>query len=426
MPGELDPQRERWSACQAPETEGGTLVDAALASVRQARSAWCRFITANDVGRTGSHQAGFYIPKLAAPALFELPSERGQNLHRDVWIRWQGGERVGSRIHYYGQGTRNEHRLTRLGRDFAFLSDEHIGSLLILSRLGETDYEGWVLDADEDIEAFYTALRLPPGASNLLLDPAQALSLDERLDKLLAHYAATLRNFPPSPEMSQRARQLSDQAYHLTPEQAAATPDRSLLRWTQAEWQLFRRLEDRLYTSLLHTPFESVEQFVTAAQAVLNRRKARAGKSLEHHLAALFTARRLRYEAQAMTELGKRPDFLFPGAAEYADLTYPSERLATLAAKTTCKDRWRQALSEADRVSYKYLFTLQQGISAAQLAEMAASGLSLVVPAANVITFPEEGRDRLLTLEGFIQRIAKWQGTGNKEQGTGNREHSVI
>lgn len=51
-----------------------------------------------------------------------------------------------------------------------------------------------------------------------------------------------------------------------------------------------------------------------------------------------------------------------------------------LAVKTTCKDRWRQALNEANKINKIYLFTLQEGVSVAQFNEMRAEGVTLVVP----------------------------------------------
>ena len=35
------------------------ILDSAIQSVQQSKAAWCRFITGNDTGATGSHQAGF-------------------------------------------------------------------------------------------------------------------------------------------------------------------------------------------------------------------------------------------------------------------------------------------------------------------------------------------------------------------------------
>ena len=101
-------------------------------------------------------------------------------------------------------------------------------------------------------------------------------------------------------------------------------------------------------------------------------RKSRAGKSFEHHLAALFSGNELLFEEQVVTEGNKKPDFIFPSANAYHDRAFSDERLVFLAAKTTCKDRWRQILNEADRFKgkTKYLCTLQQGMTVKQVNEM--------------------------------------------------------
>ena len=111
-------------------------------------------------------------------------------------------------------------------------------------------------------------------------------------------------------------------------------------------------------------------RLIDFANSILNRRKSRAGKSLEHHLATIFSANRLHYEQQIVTEGNKRPDFIFPSGKAYHDIVFPTKDLVFLGAKTTCKDRWRQILNEANRIKDKYLFTLQQGISKNQLSEM--------------------------------------------------------
>ena len=110
-------------------------------------------------------------------------------------------------------------------------------------------------------------------------------------------------------------------------------------------------------------PFPSIDAFVSMANEVLNRRKSRAGKSLEHHLADIFTQNSLLFEEQVITEEKKKPDFVFPSGECYHNMAFPGDLLTVLGAKTTCKDRWRQVLNEADRVDDNCLFTLQQGVS---------------------------------------------------------------
>ena len=87
------------------------------------------------------------------------------------------------------------------------------------------------------------------------------------------------------------------------------------------------------------------------------------------------------------------------------------EKLTVLAAKTTCKDRWRQVLNEADRLrdDYKYICTLQQGISSTQMDEMEAEKVVLVVPKPYISSYPAEKRQGILTIHDFIHRVKALQ-----------------
>ena len=40
-------------------------------------------------------------------------------------------------LSYYGQGTRNEYRITRFGRGFPFFQDDNVGDLLIIAKYTE-------------------------------------------------------------------------------------------------------------------------------------------------------------------------------------------------------------------------------------------------------------------------------------------------
>ena len=175
------------------------------------------------------------------------------------------------------------------------------------------------------------------------------------------------------------------------------------------EYMLFRALEYDRYGEKITKGFKDVDEFVKVANMVLNRRKSRAGKSLEHHLAAIFDGNNIMYSAQAVTEGNKKPDFIFPSVEAYHDRSYSVERLITLAAKTTCKDRWRQVLNEADRLKGepKYLCTLQQGISIAQMDEMQAENVILVVPKPYIRTYPVERQNRIWTLADFVKYVQR-------------------
>ena len=97
---------------------------------------------------------------------------------------------------------------------------------------------------------------------------------------------------------------------------------------------------------------------------------------------------------------------------EYHDMAFSVENLCTLAAKTTCKDRWRQILNEADRLrdENKYLCTMQQGISSAQMDEMQAENVVLVVPEPYIVSYPKDRRDRIWTIGQFVDYVKKMEG----------------
>ena len=185
-----------------------------------------------------------------------------------------------------------------------------------------------------------------------------------------------------------------------------------LLRWTDEEYRLFKALEEARYGDIVSRGFNTVDDFVLMANQVLNRRKSRAGKSLEHHLSAIFDENKIRYTAQAITEGNKKPDFLFPSEEAYHDMTFSVEKLCTLAAKTTCKDRWRQILNEADRLrdENKYLCTMQQGISAPQMDEKKKKKVILVVPKEYHTYYPRDRRDRIWTIKHFVEYVMEMEG----------------
>ena len=133
------------------------------------------------------------------------------------------------------------------------------------------------------------------------------------------------------------------------------------------------------------------------------------GLSLENHLEAVFACHGLRYVRGTETENRSKPDFLFPGAAEYHDLQFPAERLTMLGAKSACKDRWRQVLPEAGRIDVKHLLTLEPSISANQTDEMAARGVQLVLPRELHETYAPAPRSSLMDLDTFINLVTRRQ-----------------
>lgn len=387
------------------------IAQAAISSVLSADKSFCKFLSANDTGLTGGHQAGIYISKPAVPILFDTPGVRGENKEKWVDILWHDGNKTRSRFIYYGVGTRNEYRITNFGRGFEYLQPEYTGALFVFSEDDTENYNGFILNSDDEINQFLDAFGLSPADTNKMIN-IKAVSPEKQekteFDKFIN---ALAEEFPSSEEMSRAAREIQNTVYdHM--EYITGDPDKKLIDWTESEYRLFRALEYARYGNMIKGGFSSVEEFITTANVVLNRRKSRAGKSLEHHLSALFEGNNIRFSSQAVTEGNKRPDFIFPSGTAYHDHKYPVDKIITLAAKTTCKDRWRQIINEADRLRgmNKYLCTLQQGISSSQMDEMLSEKVILVVPKPYISSYPKDRQGQIWTLNKFISYVKEIEG----------------
>lgn len=205
----------------------------------------------------------------------------------------------------------------------------------------------------------------------------QDLTLD--VDQLLTKFNKT---FPTTKVFSKYARDTLP-----NPVSAIDDPDSALEAWMDHEEKLFRALERSIVKEKLVTGFAEVDDFISFSLSVQNRRKSRVGHALENHLSAVFDANALRYERGGRTENNSRPDFLFPGSLEYHNPEIGSPPLRMLGAKTTCKDRWRQVLTEAAKIPDKHLFTLETAISQNQLQEMHGASLKLVSTPAVLATY---------------------------------------
>lgn len=382
----------------------------AILLVNNSEFAYCHYITPNDVGATGGHQCGFTFAKPCYKMFFDEEGIRGSNKDKFVDIDWQKGlMKTNSRAIYYGVGTRNEYRLTRFGLGFEFLRDEYIGSLQIMTRDQGGDYYAYVLSDQGNIEDFMDAFNLDVTKGNQIIDHSATISPDVLIESDFRNFIENHTDFPDTVEMASFVRKCIIDAHRYTKRQISEKADSILLEWTDAEFQLFRGLEEKIYRPTFTKPFSNCQSLVEFSNSILNRRKSRAGKSLEHHLSEIFTASDLLFEEQVITENKKKPDFIFPDGESYHNFEFPAEKLIMLGAKTTCKDRWRQVLNEADRIDHKHLFTLQRGVSRNQLQEMKDERLTLVIPKSNKSLFLEEFHDNIMCLSDFIGMVREKQ-----------------
>lgn len=188
--------------------------------------------------------------------------------------------------------------------------------------------------------------------------------------------------------------------------------DDVLSTWMQKEESLFRTLERHIVGQRLDDGFSGdsrVDDFISYSLSVQNRRKSRAGSALENHLSFLFERLNIKFSRTPQTEGHSKPDFLFPGIEEYQNPLFPARSLTMLGVKTTCKDRWRQILAEADRIEEKHLFTLQSGISQNQTDEMDAHKVQLVIPRQIHSSFSLAQQGRLMNLDDFVGLVRERQ-----------------
>jgi hypothetical protein len=377
-------------------------------------------LSANDTLANGSHQAGPYFPKdLLFRTLAGLHNREAENprVQLDAFVDSGTEARTVTAIWYNKRlfgGTRDETRVTGWGGSASELLDpDSTGALAAFVfengalETGATALHVWVCTGyqDEVLEEVVgpvdpgKAITWRPGeAINLFNSGAASSSCALKPSEMPVTW---LEAFPNAAAIVQRA-------VDLRPLQSQ-TPDDRLVRRRQCEFEIFKSVEEAIEGPKVAAGFKSLDEFLVLAQTILQRRKSRSGRSLELHAREIFLEEGLQEGAHfshgAISEGDKKPDFLFPSVAAYRDLAFPAEHLRMLAAKTTARDRWRQVLNEADRISVKHLLTLQEGVSENQFAEMEAARVQLVIPAGLISSFPESVKPKLMTLDQFIYDV---------------------
>ncbi|MBI3395986.1 MAG: restriction endonuclease [Spirochaetia bacterium] len=376
-----------------------------IRSLAAASHAYTKFLSANDLGLTDSHQAGIYLSKDCWPMFFSAPGRAQENREVSIPIQWGADARTTSSVKWYGSGSRAEYRLTRTRAFFRGQEREYLGSLFVLARAPSGEYRAWVLVSDDDIEDVLTFLGIAPLETNQLVKFDIEARLAKEIEETLGSDLNEVRAFPDTEKIARWAQLVYSRIYR-----DAGNPDDTVVNLIRIDYAVFRHIERRLYADLLSQPFPSLEALLSSSLEIHNRRKSRAGLSLEHHLRWIFSRCGLAYTFGGVTEEHKKPDFVFPGIREYRDPLFPVEKLFFLGAKTTCKDRWRQVISEAHRIPVKYLFTLQQGITSSQLSEMASERVIPVVPTPYHTHFEKHDRSRLMSLSSFIEMLTEAHG----------------
>lgn len=368
-------------------------------------NALLKFISPNNVGLTGSHECGFYLPISAWEMYTPHPPVKGRNDKHPVSILWQDGRTTDSVITWYG-AAKHEYRLTRFGKDFPFLNEDVVGDLLVLIAKSRDEFLAYVLDYDDDIEEIQSALGVEAfeewGAYRDGV-PQKVETEDDCIDRKIREFSAALTDFPTGAVFSVTTRAILVDCLKKFPN---LTADEALITAYQTEYQLFQSVERQVcQNEVSGRLFKNIDDFIQTAASIMNRRKARAGRSFENHVEYLLTHAKIPHKMRPSLGADGKPDIVIPDERAYFDAGFPIEKLFIVGLKTTCKDRWRQVLNEGRRVKAKHILTLQPGITSAQLAEMHTAGVSLVVPQSLHKSFPKEHTINLLSVESFIQTV---------------------
>jgi hypothetical protein len=379
-------------------------------------------LSGNDTLANGSHQAGPYIPKDFLFDVFPLLN-RKEIKNPDLWFDLYVDSHTDCRriraiwynnkFHGNPKRGRDEARLTNFGgQDSPLLDPESTGALSVFAFELDGNREAvschvWVCRRKTEEDLIENRIGpVEPGAGKVWSsDEVEKQRQTERQtdrsfcwlypDEIPEQW---LEEFPTGMEIIQKTIDIKDAL--------GIKPDSRLVKRRQYEFEIFRSVEEAVELPFIKKGFANLDDFILKAQSILQRRKARSGRSLELHAKRIFLEEGLieneDFTHQPESEKGKRPDFLFPSEKAYKSESYSSNRLKMLAVKTTCKDRWRQILNEADRIKIKHLLTLQEGVSENQFAEMVKAKVQLVVPTPIISSFPKNVRPHLQSFESFI------------------------
>lgn len=371
-------------------------------------------LSGNDTGLTGSHQDG---PLVARSALFAaFPSlqdtaRRVTDVQLDFFTDSHARYDRARAVWYW---SKTEGRITRIGRsESPFLDHENTGELAVLVFVLNPDGDSsechaWVCGSHgHDAELIEETIGPVEPKSFVLWRPGSTAPQGQLFSNT-SHCSLSaadipsewLDSFPSGEQIIEKTLQLRNLSYRSVDDRLEAR--------RQCEFEIFKSVEREFWGPRLNQNFD-LDSFLSLAQSILQSRKSRAGNSLELHARQILIEEQFRpnidFHHRPVTESGKKPDFIFPSQAAYNDPSFPNEKLRMLAAKTTCKDRWRQVLDEANRIQTKHLLTLQEGVSEPQFRQMTESGLKLVVPKRLHNKYPEAIRPHVLSLEDFLAEI---------------------
>ena len=230
--------------------------------------------------------------------------------------------------------------------------ERQLAWLFGLGDVPEDDFEVRQIDTSNSSPLDFAARYV---MDELGIEPEEAET--DKLDDILKKHRT---KFPTTAEFAKLARE------SLKEISAKDEADKVLIAWLEREELLFRRLErhivsDRLKGGFMNGEEADVDGFIASPsvcrtaqipRGITGTSRRGTTEGAQHKISA--TGRHGRKEQTRLP---------LPGQKEYQDLTYSLQKLTMLGSKSTLKDRWRQVLDEADRITHKHLLTLEPGVS---------------------------------------------------------------
>ena len=266
-------------------------------------------LSGNDTLANGAHQAGPYIARDFLFTMFpgiDRTDVKNPDTRFDLYIDSHADHRkvravyYNNKFHENPKGGRNEARLTNFGgAASALLDPESTGALTIfafaLDDVGAaTEAHAWVCrhGTEEDLVEDRIG---PVEPGRYLIWPSggagNTLSLFSLPTPSSCWIDASdmppqwLTKFPTGAEIVRRSVELRPLP--------GLVPDKRLIKRRECEFEIFRSVEEAIELPHITAGFSNVEDFIARAQTILQRRKARSGRSLELHAREIFLEERL-------------------------------------------------------------------------------------------------------------------------------------
>jgi hypothetical protein len=366
------------------------------------------------------HQAGVYVPPKERdggffPALVaKKRDDPAADEIREAFfgIDWPevGETRQARLVHYTSKGP--ETHMTGLPK--AAFCDLAPASLIVVGRCRGGVYKAITLDSQrDDHEILSDMLELPPDfVSGLFKLRAVEREREERaltfieevvkayFDGTIAGLTAKYGSMPATADLAAtaRARFMEEHGLKNMDPFAMAKPGdviRAISRGLEYEIFRERQMHGRaveLVRLVLGddpgalTPEKALRSLIiefpkidATLLSAAQQRKSRAGYSFEHHIEAMLIDGGVPFEKQVVIEAKRRPDFILPGRALYAETGRTNKEALVLSAKTTLRERWKQVGQEMKDCDL-FLATVDENIAANAIEDMASQGIVLVVP----------------------------------------------